>query len=263
MYFDSHFHLDHFALKELIPEMVESAESAAVTKMLAIGGSDEANQLAFETAQAYPGKIWCSAGYDRDLAPNWDGDLSRLRPLLERQEVRAVGECGIDYFHNTGTPEEQKRLFASMIELAVEYKKPVVVHSREADADTLEMITDLSRTWTEADRACAVLHCFTGSLDFAKQVLDLGLMVSFSGIVSFKNAADLREVAAMIPDDRLLIETDSPYLAPVPHRGKGNEPAFVIHVAEMLAKVRGCTVEELRNLTTGNACEFLNLPFPA
>ncbi len=259
MYFDSHFHLDHFALKECIPEMLGNAKEAGVNQMLAIGGSDPANQLAFETAKQHPEHMWCSAGYDRDLAPGWDGDLSRLRPLLGEEKVVAVGECGIDYFHNIGTPEEQKRLFGSMIELACEFKKPVVVHSREADEDTLNMLTELSRNWPDSSRCCAVLHCFTGDVDFAKKILNLNLMISFSGIVSFNNAASIREAAAIVPADRILIETDSPYLAPVPHRGKRNEPAFVPHVAEVLAKVRDCTPEEIGNQCTQNTCHFLSI----
>lgn len=260
MYFDSHFHLDHFAAKEIIPEMITRAEEAQVTKMLAIGGSDEANKLAFTTSLEYPGKIWCSAGYDRDMAPGWNGNITQLRELLGKPEVVAVGECGIDYFHNTCTPDEQKRLFGAMIDLAVEFKKPVIVHSREADEDSLEMLTELSQKWTDKNRSSAVLHCYTGSVAFAEKLLELGLMISFSGIVTFKNAADLREVATMVPDDRLLIETDSPYLAPVPHRGKRNEPAFVPHVAEMLAETRKISQEEIAALSTRNACSFLDLP---
>lgn len=260
MYFDSHFHLDHFAFKPSIPEMLANAEAMQVNRMLAIGGSDPANQLALETAKAHPDRIWCSAGYDRDLAPGWDGDLSRLRPLLTEDRVVAVGECGIDYFHNTGTPGEQKRLFGTMLALACEFRKPVVVHSREADVDTLEMLRGFSQTWPDSSRCCAVLHCFTGNLDFAKKLLDLNLMISFSGIVSFKNAAQIREAAAIVPEDRLLIETDSPYLAPVPHRGKRNEPAFVPHVAEVLANVRNSSPEEIGAVTTRNACKFFDLP---
>ena len=240
--------------------MLENATSADVSRMLAIGGSDSANQLAFDTASRYPGHIWSSAGYDRDLAPGWQGDTSTLRTLLTQDRVVAVGECGIDYFHNTGTPEEQKRLFGAMLDLACEYRKPVVVHSREADADTLEMLRTFNRNWPETDRCGAVLHCFTGSLDFAETLLDLNVMISFSGIVSFRNASDLRQVASKIPADRLLIETDSPYLAPVPHRGKGNEPAFVPHVAKVVADARGTTPEEIGALTSRNACAFFKIP---
>ncbi|MGA0369901.1 MAG: TatD family hydrolase [Kiritimatiellia bacterium] len=260
MYFDSHFHLDHFALKESVPEMLDNARAADVSGMLAIGGSDPANQLAFETATRHPDRLWCSAGYDRDLAPGWDGEISRLRPLLAEPKVVAVGECGLDYFHKSGSPEEQRKLFQSMLDLACEYRKPVVVHSREADTDTLEMLEAFSRNWPEPDRCCAVLHCFTGSQEFANKLLDLNLMISFSGIVTFSNAAALREVAATIPEDRLLIETDSPYLAPVPHRGKRNEPAFVPHVAEVLAGLRHTRPEEIGTLTARNARNFLRLP---
>ncbi|WFB37095.1 TatD family hydrolase [Kiritimatiellota bacterium B12222] len=259
MYFDSHFHLDTFAAEDRIPEIMAQAASAQVKHMLAIGGRDAANELALNSAQAYPDQLWCSAGYDRDLAPRWDGDLSRLRPLLSHDKVVAIGECGIDYFHNTGSPEEQKRLFGAMLDLACEFQKPVVVHSREADEDSLEMLTAFSKKWPVPDRACAVLHCFTGSLDFAKKLVDLNLMISFSGIVSFRNAADLREVAREIPEDRILIETDSPYLAPVPHRGKQNQPAFVPHVAEVLAEVRRCSPQEIGEQSTRNALGFFNL----
>ncbi|MEX2381986.1 MAG: TatD family hydrolase [Opitutales bacterium] len=260
MYTDTHFHLDHFALKGTVPELMSDAEAADVTRLIAIGGSDEANALALKTANDYPDRLWCSVGYDRDLATDWDGDLSRLLPLLTDPKVVAIGECGIDYFHDTHNADEQKRLFAAMLDLAAETGKPVVVHSREADADTLDLLRDFSRRWPDPDRPCAVLHCFTGSADFARQLIDLNLMISFSGILSFKNAADLREVAADLPEDRLLIETDSPYLAPEPHRGQRNQPAFVTEVARVLAETRNLPLDTLADITTRNARHLFQLP---
>lgn len=260
MYTDSHFHLDHFALKGSIPELVANAREASVTRLIAIGGSDDANRLALDTARAYPGGMWATAGYDRDLAPDWDGDLSRVREAVSQPEVVAVGESGLDYFHKNIDPAAQRRLFAAMLDLSVETGKPMVIHSRDADADSLDMLAEFSRRWPYPDRPCGVLHCFTGSDGFARALLDLNLMISFSGIATFKNAADLRATAAWIPDDRLLIETDSPYLAPEPHRGERNEPRRIPCVAACLAAVRDISPEALGELTTANAVRFFRLP---
>lgn len=259
MYTDSHFHLDHFALKGTIPELMENARAAEVTRLIAIGGSDDANALALETARAYPGEIRATAGYDRDLAPGWDGDLSRVREAVAQPEVVAVGESGLDYFHKNIDPAAQRTLFAAMLDLAVESGKPMVIHSRDADADTLDMLRAYSARWPHPERPCGVLHCFTGSADFARALLDLNLMISFSGIVTFKNAADLRAIAAWIPEDRLLIETDSPYLAPEPHRGERNEPRRVPCVAACLAEQRNIPPEILAHQTTENAMRLFQL----
>jgi len=259
MYTDSHFHLDHFALKGAVPELLENARGAQVTRLVAIGGSDEANALALDTARTCPGEVWATAGYDRDLAPDWDGDVSRVREALAQSEVVAVGESGLDYFHKNIAPAPQRALFAAMLDLAVESGKPMVIHSREADADTLDMLADFSKRWPHPERPCGVLHCFTGSAGFARALLDLNLMISFSGIATFKNAADLRAIAAWVPEDRLLIETDSPYLAPEPHRGERNEPRRVPAVAACLAEQRGVTPETLAQQTTQNAIRLFQL----
>lgn len=259
MYTDSHFHVDHFDLKGIVPDMVAEAREAKVSNMIAIGGSDEANHRALNTAKAYPSFIWATAGYDRDLAPDWDQNLSNLLPFFDHPEVVAVGESGLDYFHKNIDPQAQRVLFEAMLDLSVSVAKPMIIHSREADVDTLAMLKAFSDRWPHPERPCGVLHCFTGSSDFAKALLDLNLMISFSGIVTFKNAADLREVAAWIPEDRLLIETDSPYLAPIPHRGERNQPAWVPHVAECLAEIRQISQESIGNLTTRNARTFFQL----
>jgi TatD DNase family protein len=253
MWWDTHFHLDSFAKKELIPELLEDAADADVHALTAIGGSDEANMLALDTARAHPDRLVCSVGYDRDLAPGWNGDVSALQALIHAPEVVAIGECGLDYFHNCGTREEQHRLFQANLDLALECRKPVVVHSREAEEDTLALLRDFSHDWPEADRPCAVLHCFTGDADFARQLVDLNILISFSGILTFKNAASLRDAAASLPDEALLVETDSPYLAPEPHRGDRNQPALVPHVGAVLADVRNQSVEDTAALTTRNA----------
>ncbi|MCC5846548.1 MAG: TatD family hydrolase [Verrucomicrobia bacterium] len=259
MYTDSHFHLDHFELKGNVPEMIDHAREAQVNRLIAIGGSDEANALALKTAKTYPGTLWATAGYDRDLSPGWDRETARLRETLSHPEVVAVGESGLDYFHKQNDPEDQKILFEAMLDLAAQTAKPMIIHSREAEDDTLAMLTNFSKRWPDADRPCGVLHCFTGSADFARKLLDLNLMISFSGIVTFKNAADIREAAKIVPADRLLIETDSPYLAPHPFRGERNQPALVPHVAACLAECRETTPEDIAETTTQNAIRFFGL----
>ena len=163
-----------------------------------------------------------------------------------------MGEVGLDYKVKVRKPI-QKDVFKRSLRIAETHNKPVIVHSRESDEDTVAVLKAYARDWQGDAGQLGVLHCFTRERAFCRQILDLGLLISFSGIVSFRNADALREVAAYVPDDRILIETDSPYLAPVPMRGKRNEPAFVVHVAEMLAEVRGCSVESIQLLTAVNA----------
>ena len=167
--------------------------------------------------------------------------------------LRAIGEIGLDYSHEGAEPVVQRALFERQLALAAEWGLPVIVHSREAVDDTLASLRAAGSRALAAEGRLGVLHCFTGDQDFAEQVLSLGMMVSFSGIATFRNAAPLRAVAATIPDDRILVETDCPYLAPVPLRGRVNEPAFVSHTLRCLATVRGVAPERLAALTRDNA----------
>lgn len=280
MFVDSHAHFDRFVRDGSFPDILQRAEESEVHAMMAIGGNAPANALSLKLAEEHPGRIFGCAGYDRDEAmarricgdsplepknieqgmPNSEGDddsgvidLSLLREQVAHPLVRAVGETGLDYYYSAETAAEQKRLFEKHCALAVEFQKPLVVHTRDADDDTISILRDYAGAWKGDPARLGVLHCFTRDLEFAKQVLDLGLMVSFSGIVTFANADPLRQVAKYVPDDRLLIETDSPYLAPVPLRGQRNEPAFVVHVAKQLAELKGCSLESLANSTASNA----------
>ena len=252
MFIDTHVHFDRFVKDGSFSEIVEHAQEAKVLEMVAIGGTAEANDLSLRLAAEYPGRIFGCAGYDRDEATE-NPDFSTLRNLLENPLAKAVGEIGLDYFYSADTAAEQKKLLVENLALAAEFKKPVVIHSRDADDDTLAILKDFSNDWKGDPARLGVLHCFTRSIAFARQVLDLGLMISFSGIVTFANADPLREVVGYVPDDRLLIETDSPYLAPVPMRGNRNEPAFVVHVAKQLAELKGCSVESIATSTAENA----------
>ncbi len=252
MFIDSHVHFDRFEKDGTLEEILAAAKEAGVHEMVAIGGTAEANERSARLAGEYPGRIFGCAGYDRDEATR-ELDFSSLRNLLENPMVKAVGETGLDYYYTADTAEAQKTLFSENLALAVEFEKPVVVHSRDADEDTLALLRDFSNAWKGDELCRGVLHCFTRDSTFAKAVLDLGLYVSFSGIVTFNNADALREVVQYVPDDRLLIETDSPYLAPVPMRGNRCEPAYVVHTAEKLADLKGCSVESIANLTAKNA----------
>lgn len=252
MFIDTHVHFDRFVKDGTFPDLLAHAKEAQVLEMVAIGGSPEANALSLKLAEDYPGLIFGCAGYDRDLATE-GCDLAELRTYVENPLVKAVGETGLDYYYTADSAVEQKKLFAENLELAAEFEKPVVVHSRDADDDTVSMLREYASAWKGDPARLGVLHCFTREKAFARDVLDLGFMISFSGIVTFANAEPLREVLKYVPDDRLLIETDSPYLAPVPMRGKRNEPAFVVHVAKQLAELKGCPVDSIANLTAKNA----------
>ncbi|MEN7972770.1 MAG: TatD family hydrolase [Verrucomicrobiota bacterium] len=258
MFIDTHVHFDRFVKDGTFAEILERATAAGVHEMVAIGGTAPANALSRKLAAEHPGRIFGCAGYDRDEATE-NPDLAELRSLLADPLVKAVGETGLDYFYTAETATEQKKLFAEHCALAVEFEKPLVVHARDADEDTVAILREFSNAWKGEPSRLGVLHCFTRDTKFARRVLDLGLMVSFSGIVTFASADPLREVAKYVPDDRLLIETDSPYLAPIPMRGQRNEPSFVVHVAKQLAELRGVSVDFISNLTARNARELFAL----
>ncbi len=251
MWTDSHAHLDCFLEEDELCGMLDRARACAVTAIVAIGGSDQANQSALQAARAHAG-VCAVLGYDRDeaeRAPDVDG----LIRMLSDPVVVGVGETGLDYHYSAETAAQQCALLERMLDAACVSQLPVVIHSRDAEADTLALLRVYTDRWTGSAGAPGVLHCYTGDLDFARALLDLGMMISFSGIITFKNADALREVLKMVPDDRLLIETDAPYLAPVPYRGKRNEPAYLPHIGEAAATIRGCPIEHMARITSGNA----------
>ncbi|MBI9021334.1 MAG: TatD family hydrolase [Verrucomicrobia bacterium] len=258
MFFDTHVHFDDFAADGSLAALLDRAEVSKVWKLLAVGGSPEANELSVRLALEFPGRIFGSVGYDRGLAGE-PLDFAALREQAARPETVAIGETGLDYFYEPEKAKEQKALFFQCLEIAAEVQKPVIIHTRDADDDTLGMLADFSKGWKGDPSRLGVLHCFTRDQPFARELLDLGFHISFSGIVTFANADPLRAVAKFIPEDRLLIETDSPYLAPVPHRGKRCEPAFVADTAKRLAELRGGTVESLAMATTNNALNLFGL----
>lgn len=252
MFYDTHVHFDHITPEPDFAAVLERAERAGVTRMLAVGGAPEGNRRAVALARAYPARLRAAVGHNRDMAGQ-EHPLDELETLADDPCVAAIGETGLDYHRGLGVVPAQQTLFRSMLALARRRRLPVIVHSREAEADTLQLLKEHAAEWKGPADRLGVLHCFTGGAEFARALLDLGWRISFSGIVTFRNADALRAVARLVPEDRLLIETDTPYLTPEPFRGKGNEPAFVRRVAEVLAGVRQTTVEALAAATTSNA----------
>lgn len=208
------------------------------------------------TLEDFPGQIrlvesrqnlFAGAGVHPDHQEGKDPEVEDLLLLAAHPKVVAIGETGLDYYRLTGDLEWQRDRFRRHIRAAREIRKPLIIHTRSAAEDTLRILREEG-----ADAVGGVFHCFTESMDVAQRALDLGFYISFSGIVTFKNAGDLKEVARIVPQERLLVETDSPYLAPVPKRGKRNEPAFVRHVAEAVATLREISCDELAEATTAN-----------
>lgn len=246
MFTDSHCHLDFPGLIEQLPDLLERMRQAKVTRALCISVQLEDFPKVHELALAHE-SLWATAGVHPDYEDIAEPTEEILLDLASKPKVIGIGETGLDYYRLKGDLTWQRNRFRTHIRAAKRCNKPLIVHTRNAGEDTLAILKE------EGAQACGgIIHCFTETLDFAKAALDLGFYLSFSGIVTFKNAADLREVARYTPMDRILIETDSPYLAPVPHRGKTNEPSFVPHVAELLAREKGLSVEEVGVQTTQN-----------
>jgi len=231
---------------------MERAFAAGVTRVVAVGGCTALNAGALATSLAFPENVRLALGFDRDQAGEASPEVfvETLRQLAAEHPLAAVGETGLDFHYHPETAEAQGSLFAAQFRLADEWKLPIIIHTREADEATVGV---LDETPWRGEGLRGVVHCFTGDKDFARRLLDRQLAISFSGIVTFRNADKLRESAAFVPDERLLIETDSPFLAPVPKRGQSNEPAFVTHVAACLASVRQTTPERIAEITWLNA----------
>ena len=241
--FDTHAHFE--GSDGEIAATLDRAAAAGVTHVMAVGGSAALNRGAAVAASSRP-HVWKSLGWDRDLA------LSPDLPPIDWTDARAVGEIGLDYYYGEeATRPAQREFFARQLETAREKDLPVIIHTRAADDDTLAILREIPSR--------GIIHCFTGSSAFCRALLDLGFYVSISGIVTFRAADNVRESALVVPDDRLLIETDSPYLAPVPKRGNPNEPAFLVHTAKFLAELRKTPLEDFAALTTRNARHVFGL----
>lgn len=247
MLVDSHCHLDFPELQADFPAVLGQMRANGVTHALTIGTTLQTFDEVRRVAHSQP-NLWCTAGVHPD--ERRDGREASLDDLLRMagdSKVVGIGETGLDYYRVEGDIEWQRERFRTHIRAARACGKPLVVHTREAAEDTLRILRE-----EDAGSVGGVMHCFTESWEVAKAALDLGFHISLSGIVTFKNAPVVKDVAVRVPLDRLLVETDSPYLAPVPHRGKTNQPAFVRHVAEEIARLRGVDFEAVARATTRN-----------
>lgn len=253
---DSHCHLNFEHLLNNLPQVLQNADKNGVGHMLCVGVTIEKFPEILTLAHAHP-NIFASVGVHPDEQNGHDPSVEELVQLAQDPCVIAIGETGLDYYRIKGDMTWQQERFRRHIRAARLAKKPLIIHTREAATDTIRVLQEEG-----AELAGGVMHCFTESWETARAALDLGFYISISGIVTFRNAEALRAVAVRIPADRLLIETDAPYLAPVPHRGKTNEPAYVRHVAEELAKLRGTTLDELARLTTENFFTLFNSAQP-
>ncbi len=247
MLVDSHCHLDFPELKADLPGVLSRMGDNGVRYALTISTTLETFPAVLQVAQEHP-NVWASAGVHPD--EQRDGREATLAELLDmgsQPRVVAIGETGLDYYRVEGDTEWQRERFRTHIRAARELGKPLVIHTRAAADDTLRIMRE-----ERAGEAGGVMHCFTETWDVAQAAIDLGFHISFSGIVTFKNAVPLKDVARRVPLERMLVETDSPYLAPVPHRGKSNQPAYVKHVAEEVAALRGIAFDEVAAHTTRN-----------
>ncbi len=244
---DSHCHIDFPELAADIPKLLKTMEDNRVGWALCAGVTLERFPAMLDIARSQP-NLFAAVGVHPDTEePAREADVDTLLKLANDPKVVAIGETGLDYYRLTGDLEWQRERFRVHIRAAKRCGKPLIIHTRSAAADTVRVLKEEG-----AEEVGGVFHCFTETSEVARQALELGFHVSFSGIVTFKNAIELKEVAKMVPLDRLLVETDSPYLAPVPYRGKINQPAYVLHVAEEIAKLRDLPLETVAQATTDN-----------
>ncbi len=246
MLIDSHCHLDFPELAARLDEVLARMRENQVTHALCVSVNMEDFPQVLALAEAHE-QLYASVGVHPDYPDVTEPSVDELVRLAQHPKIVAIGETGLDYYRLTGDLEWQRQRFRNHIQAAKKSAKPLIIHTRSAADDTLRIMQAEG-----AQEAGGVMHCFTETWEVAQAALDMGFYISFSGIVTFKNAKALKEVAQKVPLDRMLIETDSPYLAPVPFRGKTNEPGLVKHVAEEIARLRGCTFEWIAENTTNN-----------
>lgn len=258
MFIDSHCHLSFPELRAQLPQILEAMQAAQVGQAICICTTMEEFSTVLSLAEQHP-QLWATVGVHPDNEDVHEPTVAELVEAAQHPKVLAIGETGLDYYRLNGRSladmEWQRERFRTHIRAAKIAQKPMVIHTRSSAADTLRLLQEEG-----GEAAGGVFHCFTEDLAVAKAAVEAGFYISFSGILTFKNAQDLRDVAEALPLERLLIETDSPYLAPVPYRGKTNSPAYVPHVAAQLAAVKQCSVEQVAAQTTANCRALFRMP---
>jgi TatD DNase family protein len=254
MLFDTHVHLNAEQYNEDLEEVIERAKNEGVSYMVVVGFDRPTIQRAMVLAEEYPFIYACVGWHPVDAIDMTDEDLKWIEELAAHPKVVAIGEMGLDYHWDKSPRDVQQEVFRRQIRLAKKVKLPIVIHNREATADIVEILQQ-----EEAAEVGGIMHCFSGSPEVAKECLKMNFYISLGGPVTFKNAKKPKEVAADVPLDKLLIETDCPYLAPHPYRGKRNEPGYVKLVAEQIAEIKGVSFEEVARITTNNAKKLFDI----
>jgi TatD DNase family protein len=257
MFIDSHAHIDGPEFDADRDEIIERARAAGVSTILNVGTGDPhsgAVERAVELGRQHAAVYTAIGTHPHDARLYDDNAEEKIKTLVQSERVIAWGEIGLDFHYDDSPRDVQIAVFKRQLHAARECDLPVVIHTREAEVETIEI---LESDYAGAERS-GVFHCFSGGMELAQRAIELGFMISFSGIVTFKKADELRAVAKQVPLDRLLIETDCPYLSPIPYRGKRNEPAYVVEVARRLAGIHGVDVEEIGRLTTENFRNFFS-----
>lgn len=254
MYFDTHTHLNVDAFSKDVEEVLMRAQEAQVSKMAIVGFDTPTIQQSLSLSETYEG-LYSIIGWHPTEAGSYTSQIAYwLEEQLKHPQVVGLGEIGLDYYWMNDDPKVQERVFLEQIELAKHVHLPVSIHTREALEDTYRILKS-----AHIEDVGGIMHSFSGDRYWMERFLDLGMHISFSGVVTFKKATDVQEAATYVPFDKVLIETDAPYLAPVPFRGKRNEPSYVVYVAEMLAKLKNCPVDMIAKQTMDNACQLFGI----
>jgi len=252
---DTHAHISMSLFNDDIDNIIKRMDEVNMDFLVIPSVDLESSIISIEFAKRNPSKFFVGIGFQPEEVPKWkDEDYSKLFDLAKNKSVVAIGEIGLDYYWDTSTKEIQHKVFRKHINLAKELNLPLILHNRNAHEDIINILKE-----ENAQTVGGIFHCFSGDYEFAKQCLDLGFYISFAGNITFKKAEDLREVAKNIPLDRILIETDSPYLTPMPYRGKRNEPSYVKYVAEKIAEIKNISLEEVAEQTTKNAYNIFKI----
>jgi TatD DNase family protein len=257
MLIDSHAHIQGKEYAGEAAAVIARARDAGVETIITVGGAGDmsSNAAAVALANLFP-DLYATVGmHPHDAKDVGEEEMTGLRQLAADLKVIAIGETGLDYYYNHSPRATQREVFSRFIHLARQTRLPIVVHEREAARETAELLNSEG-----GGNLPGVIHCFTGDYEAAVRYLDMGLNLSFTGIITFKNADALRDVVRKVPLERMLVETDSPYLTPVPHRGKRNEPAYVRLVAETIARIKNASLDQVASVTTANARALFRLP---
>lgn len=248
---DTHAHYDDNAFDDDRYELLSSILSESVDSIITIGTSIEKSRFSVEIAEKFD-RVYAAVGIHPEDCENIPDDyIELLKEMSRNKKVVAIGEIGLDYHYDGYNKEAQIKIFREQLELAEELNLPVIIHSRDATQDTMEILREY--------KPKGVMHCFSGSAETAREIIALGMMISFTGVLTFKNSRRAVEACAAVPMERLMLETDCPYMAPIPHRGKRNNSSYTVHTAEKVAEIKGLTTEEVISICNKNAISFFNL----